>query len=209
MDNHTFPEGDKVQQFCLTLVGEAKLWYGISQDIALDWNGLHNQFRQQYSKIGNTGEQLFYTWRSLHFDENSEILDAYVTCIRQVATLLGYGEPQVLEVFKNTLPTRLYWVLFLIEGLRLVVETAKRILTKEKIDMQLAGQSSSTPFMNITDGYNTKKVITFDMQDRIDNKIDKLTSIMSKLTAQGKTLNKQFKTQNISRERKRTNKKLL
>ena len=28
--------------------------------------------------------------------------DTCVTRIRQVATLLGYGEPQVLEVFKNT-----------------------------------------------------------------------------------------------------------
>ena len=34
---------------------------------------------------------------------------------------------------------RLYWVLSPIEDLRLVVETAKRILTKEKIDKQLAG----------------------------------------------------------------------
>ena len=33
--------------------------------------------------------------------------DGYVTRIRQVATLLGYGEPQILEVFKNTLPNRL------------------------------------------------------------------------------------------------------
>ena len=41
------------------------------------------------------------------------------------------------------LPTRLYWVLFPIEDLRQAVETAKRILTKEKIDRQLAGQSSS------------------------------------------------------------------
>ena len=40
----------------------------------------------------------------------------------------------MLEVFKNTLPIRLYWVLFPIEDLRKVVETAKRILTKEKID---------------------------------------------------------------------------
>ena len=55
---------------------------------------------------------------------------------------LGYGKPQVLEVFKNTLPTRLYWVLFPIEDLRLAVETAKRILIKEKIDRQLVGQSS-------------------------------------------------------------------
>ena len=57
----------------------------------------------------------------------------YVTQIRQVATLLGYGEPQILEVFKNTNPTKLYWTLFPIEDLRQAVETAKRILTKEKL----------------------------------------------------------------------------
>ena len=56
-------------------------------------------------KKGNTWEQLFHTWRSFNFDENTETMDAYVTCIRQVATLLGYGEPQILEVFENTLPT--------------------------------------------------------------------------------------------------------
>ena len=55
--------------------------------------------------------------------------------IRQITTLLGYGKPQVLEVFKNTLPMRLYWVLFPIEDLRLAAETGKRILPKEKIDM--------------------------------------------------------------------------
>ena len=53
--------------------------------------------------------------------------------------LLGYGEPQILELFKKTLPIKSYWVLFPIEDLRQVVETAKRILTKEKIDRQLAG----------------------------------------------------------------------
>ena len=53
--------------------------------------------------------------------------------IRQVATLLGYGEPQVLEVFKIMLPTKLYWLLFLIEDLRQAVETAKRIPTKERV----------------------------------------------------------------------------
>ena len=45
--------------------------------------------------------------------------------IRQVATLLGYGKLQILEVFKNTLPTRLYEVLFPIEDLSQLVETAK------------------------------------------------------------------------------------
>ena len=60
--------------------------------------------------------------------------------------------------------TKLYWVLFPIEDLRQAVETAKSILTKEKIDRQLAGQPSNTLFMNIKDNYNNKKV-TFNMQD--------------------------------------------
>ena len=59
---------------------------------------------------------------------------------------------------QNTLPIKLYWVLFPIKDLRQVVETAKRILTKEKIDIQLASQSSSTPFMSTKDRYNKKNV---------------------------------------------------
>ena len=78
-------------------------------------------------------------WRSFSFDENIKTIDSYVTHIRQVAGPLGYGEPQILEVFKNTLPTKLYWILFPIKDLRQVVETAKIILTKEKLDRQLTG----------------------------------------------------------------------
>ena len=75
--------------------------------INVDWQGLQNLFRQQYSKIGNTREQLFHAWRSFHLDEKTETIDASITCIRQAATLLGYEEPQILEV-KTKLPTKLY-----------------------------------------------------------------------------------------------------
>ena len=119
---------------------------------------LQNFFRQQYSKIDNTREHLFHVWRSFSFDENTETIDAYVTYIRQVATLLGYGEPQILEVFKNTLPTKLYWILFPIEDLGQAVETFKRILTKEEIDRQFSRHSLSTPFMSIRDSHNRKVI---------------------------------------------------
>ena len=89
------------QRFCLTLLGEARLWYHSLEPINVNWQGLQNLFRQQYSKIGNTREQLFHAWRSFGFDESTETMDAYVTHIRQVAALLGYGEPQILEVFKT------------------------------------------------------------------------------------------------------------
>ena len=108
MNTHHFQKGIKVQGFCLTLLGEARLWYESLRPINIDWQGLHDQFRQQFLKIGNRREQLFHTWRSFHSGENTETLDAYVTCMRQLATLLGYEEPQMLEVFKNTLPTKLY-----------------------------------------------------------------------------------------------------
>ena len=73
---------------------------------------------------------------------------------------------------------------------------AKRILAKEKIDRQLADQSTSTPFMKVRDGYNnnnTTKAVTFNMQDGLHDKIDKLTSMMCKLTAQGNKQDKHFK----------------
>ena len=71
----------------LTLVGEARLWYVSLRPINVDWQGLQNQFRQQCSKIGNTIAELFHAWKSFHFDEITETLDAHVTCTRQVATL--------------------------------------------------------------------------------------------------------------------------
>ena len=93
MTTHHLVEGVKVQIFCLTLFREARLWYQSLKPINIDWQNLQNLFRQQYSKIGNTREQLFHVWRSFNFGENTETIDANVMCNRQVATLLGYGEP--------------------------------------------------------------------------------------------------------------------
>ena len=125
MTTHDFPEAIKVQRLCLTLVGEARNWYATLQPLVMTWPELQNLFRWQYSKIGNMREQLFHAWRSFHYYENVETPDAYVIRIKQVARFLGYEDPQVLEVFKNTVPNRLYWVLFPTDNLREAVETAK------------------------------------------------------------------------------------
>ena len=59
MNAHHFIEGVKVQIFCLTLLGEARLWYQSLEPINVDWQGLQNSFRQQYSNIGNTRNNYF------------------------------------------------------------------------------------------------------------------------------------------------------
>ena len=87
----------------------------------------------------------------------------------------------MLEVFKNTLSTELYWVLFLIVDLGQVVETAQRILKKEKIDRQLAGQSS----------------LTLYTQNSLEEKTGRLTSMMDKLTTQDDNQTKHFKPKYI------------
>ena len=153
MNAHHFDEDEKVQRFSLTLLGEARLWYHSLEPLGnTTWAQLQNLFRQRYSKLGNTHEQLFHAWRSFTFDENTETRDSFVIRIRQVATLLGYGEPKILEVFKNILQTKLYWILFPIEDLRQAVEMEKMILTKEKLDKQLTGQTSTSPFKSVEMG---------------------------------------------------------
>ena len=103
MEAHNFPDGDKVRPFCLTLIGEARLWYDSLALLDDDWPALQNKFRWQYSKIGNTPEQLFHAWRTFKFDENTDMIDSYVLRMSQVAAMLNYGEMQILENFKNTL----------------------------------------------------------------------------------------------------------
>ena len=77
--------------------------------------------------------------------------------------------------------------------LRQAVETAKRILTKEKIDRQLASQTSLTPFMSLKEGFS--KRVTFDITDSIEQKIDKLMVMMGKLLMEDKGQNRPFKPQ--------------
>ena len=158
MTTHNFPEDHKVGRFCLTLIGEARLWYTTLniQQQQLNWNGLRERFRQQYSKLGNTQEQYFHVWRSFQYDEATDTIDGYIQKVKQVAALLDYRGPQILELFKNTLPSRLYYMPYHIDNLREAVEIAKRVLAKEQIDKK-AGQSSASPFMQISQGSSQKQ----------------------------------------------------
>ena len=83
--------------------------------------------------------------------------------------------------------------MFPIGDLRQAVETAKRILTKEKLDRQLSGQTSATPFMNIRDGYY--RMVSFDTKEELGDKIDKLAVMIGKLATRDSGTNMQFKPQ--------------
>ena len=83
--------------------------------------------------------------------------------------------------------------MFLIEDLRQAVETAKRILTKEKLDRQLSGQSTASPFMSIRDG--TERKVSFNARDELGDKIDKLTAVVSRLAAKDSHKKRPFKPQ--------------
>ena len=74
-----------------------------------------------------------------------------------MAALLNYGEPQILELFKNTLPSRLYYMVYQINDLRVAVETAKRLLTKEQMDKK-SGQATTSPFMQVSQAIPKVKV---------------------------------------------------
>ena len=118
----------------------------------------------------------------------------------QVMAMLNYGEMQILENFKNTLPYRLYSTLINVNNLRDAIHLVKKVLTKEKLDRQLTGQSY-TPFMKATsngDSYSPqKKGVPFDameMLERHSDCIDKLTSLVSDLKMTMDRKQPQYKT---------------
>ena len=190
MEAHNFPEEEKVRHFQVTLIGEARLWYELLALLDNAWPALQDKFRWQYSKIGNTPKQLFHAWRTFRFDENTDSIDSHVSRMSQVVVMLNYGEMQILENFKNTLPYRLYSTLINVNNLRDAIDLANRVLTKEKLDRHLTGQSS-TPFMKATSNGDThllqnhqKKGVRFDameMLERNSDCIDRLTSLVSDL----------------------------
>ena len=96
MDTHNFPGDQKVRRFCLTLMGEARLWYETIGQVQMDWPTMQECFRQQYSKFGNTREQYFHVLRCFQFDEATDTIDSYIHKVEQVTALLDYGEPQIL-----------------------------------------------------------------------------------------------------------------
>ena len=190
MEAHNFPEGEKVTCFHVTLIGKARLWYESLALLDNDLPALQNKFRWQYLKIGNTPKQLFHACRTFKFDENTDSIDSYAVRMSQVTAMLNYGEMQILENFKNTLPYRLYLTLINVNNLRDTIDLAKRVLTKEKLDRQLTGQSS-TPFMKATNSSDShspqnhqKKGVTFDAMETLERNsdcIDRLMSLVSDL----------------------------
>ena len=187
MEAHNFPDEVKVRRFCLTLTCEARLWYESLAPLDNDWPALQNKFRWQYSKIGNTPKQLFHDWRTFKSDKNTDTIDSYVLRMSQVAAILNYGEMQILENSKNTLPYQLYSTLINVNNLRGAIDLAKRVLMKEKLDRQLTGQTS-TPFIRMTsnDKYSTQnnniRGVTSDAMETLErnsNCIDKLMSLVS------------------------------
>ena len=69
--------------------------------------------------------------------------------------------------------------MFPIEDLRQAVQTAKRILINEKLDKQLNGQASTSPFMSIRKGSSRR--MSFDTREVLGDKKDTLMVMIGKL----------------------------
>ena len=70
---------------------------------------------------------------------------------------------------------------------------AKRILTKEKLDKQLTGQTSTSPFMSVREETNRK--VSFDTRHELGDKIDKLTVMLGRLAAKDNHEKRPFRPQ--------------
>ena len=113
-----------------------------------------------------------------------------------MAALLNYREPQILELFKNKLPSKLYWILFPINNFRDAVDAAKRVLTREMLDKQLTEQAgTTTPFMKVGGISHLGKKVSFNVQDPIREQLASMTSKVYNMSIQKEENSKPFKPQ--------------
>ena len=89
-------EDVKCSIFCLTLAGDAHIWYA---SVGNDWNNLQRLFHRQFSKHGQTQEEVFQRWISFQFDQATGTINSCVVRFRQCAQKLKYNENHILELF--------------------------------------------------------------------------------------------------------------
>ena len=78
------------------------------------------------------------------------------------------------------MPSKLYWILFPINNLREAIDTAKRVLNKEKLDKQLTGQASNiSPFMKMINNTHSGQKVLIKPQD-----LEIVTSMMYNMSLQ-------------------------
>ena len=117
----------------------------------------------------------------------------------------------MLELFKNTLPSGLYWVLFSINNLTDAVDAAKRVLTKEKIDRQLSGQTgTATSFMKVRDVHHSNNMtVSFSTQDPIREQLVSVTSNVYNMYIQKEGITDHLSPRYIKREKEAKSNKSL
>ena len=70
----------------------------------------------------------------------------------------------------------------------------KKVLTKEKIDRQLSGQSgATTPFMKVGDVDHLNKMLLFNAHDLIREQLENLTSMVYNMSVNKEDNNRPFK----------------
>ena len=58
METHNFPNDTKVRRFCLTLIGEARLWYESLRPIEMDWNALQECLGSNIQNLAVQGNSI-------------------------------------------------------------------------------------------------------------------------------------------------------
>ena len=108
-------------------------------------------------------------------------------------------------MFKNTLPNKLYWILFLINNQIEAVDTTKRVLNKEKLDNQLTGQASNTsPLMKLRHTTHSSQRVSIKPQH-----VENMTSMMYNMSLQQDKAKKPFKPQVYQRRGRGQRQKII
>ena len=139
----TMTEGQRIQNFRLTLDHNAREWYD-KADCKDTWENMRTQFSQFFSTQGKSIFNLQKRWNSFSYNDETDDIEVFLRDVQETAKQLKYSDELVCTMIKTNIPRSLAYSLYKYDKLDELVSAVRNQLAKAKPISSAGGATGTT-----------------------------------------------------------------
>ena len=139
----TMTEGQRIQNFRLTLDHNAREWYD-KADCKDTWENMRTQFSQFFSTQGKSIFNLQKRWNSFSYNDETDDIEVFLRDVQETAKQLKYSDELVCTMIKTNIPRSLAYSLYKYDKLDELVSAVRNQLAKAKPVSSAGGATGAT-----------------------------------------------------------------
>ena len=194
MDTYNILPVNKPANFKHTLDHLAREWYD-SLMFPIEWGDLQQRFSWYFSTQGRSIKHLHDKWQNFSFNPGQDDIEAYIRDVKEAVHQLNYNDEAVLHLIKATMPSEIYGTLYNQHDLNTVITMVKDICAKkpEPTNPPATTGGAAAPFTLIKALNGSSKIIHFQEDETLSDRIDKLTETLYRMDMGGKPTKNPYK----------------